>query len=171
MNNSNGLNDLKISSMPMPALDYNGDIVNPDTHSPNSKCGNTCEKLMCASNDAICLCLCRLCDTSIGAYSFNINFNEKITFKTWMIEELFKALNYATQEHTYPHSITDVDMVGTAISNGTFIIQNCHEASFQFNIMNICQDEDDLPKYKKALIQIVDIWMNELSDFAKTLLV
>lgn len=169
MDNSKKLNDIKFSGMPAP-LDYEGDIVNPETMSPNSKCGNTCEKLMCASNDAICLCLCRLCDSSIGAYSFNINFNEKITFKTWMIEELFKALNYSIKEHSYDTSITDVDMVGTAIFNGTFIIQNCHEASFQFNIMDICKDEDDVAKYKKALIRIVDKWMNELSQFAKTLI-
>lgn len=169
MYNSKELNDLKISGMPMPApLDYDGDSANPETMSPNPDCGNTCEKLMCASNDAICLCLCRSCDNSIGRYKFNINFNEKIAFRAAIIEDIFRALKFATK-CTFANKNNDIVMVKHAIMNGVFNIENSHEASFCFDITSICNDEDDIVKYKKALIHIMDAWMNELTEYAKML--
>ena len=168
MNNLGQMNGIHIGQF---AGSYDGDVVNPDkTSNTEIKCGNYCEKLMKVSSEAICCCLSRGFDRPIGHYSLNINFSEKIYLNADKIYHIFEILDRASRKHSYEADCSKIITVFYNILHGDFTINNSHEVSFVFDILHIVQDEEEFPLYKKALIDLVEEFMKEISAYANQLL-
>lgn len=153
------------------AGNYDGDVAKADKIS-NSEigCGNFCEKLMKVSSEAICCCLCRCFNRPVGNYSLNINFNEKIYLNAYKIYKIFEILDMASRKESYEADCSKVITVFYNILHGDFVIINPHEVSFTFDILHIVQDEEEFPMYKKALIDLIEEFMKEISAYVKHLL-